>query len=87
MSLNVAFGFLKSTSFPWVPAVLGLVFGPVSYWSGIKLGAIEVPHDLMLFMTLIAIEWCISFPFLVWLAKSQTPKVESVGTATPEQEA
>ncbi|KAJ8902053.1 hypothetical protein NDN08_006461 [Rhodosorus marinus] len=85
MSLNVSFGFLKSTSFPWVPAILGLVFGPVSYWSGIKLGAIEVPHDLVFFMVLIAIEWCISFPLLLWLANSQTRKVES--TSTPELEA
>lgn len=51
-------------------AVLGAVSGPLSYWAGARLGAIELGESFTRSMVLIGIEWLLALPLLVWLLLS-----------------
>eukprot|EP00190_Bangiopsis_sp_CCMP1999_P006304 CAMPEP_0198722788 /NCGR_PEP_ID=MMETSP1475-20131203/415_1 /TAXON_ID= ORGANISM="Unidentified sp., Strain CCMP1999" /NCGR_SAMPLE_ID=MMETSP1475 /ASSEMBLY_ACC=CAM_ASM_001111 /LENGTH=190 /DNA_ID=CAMNT_0044483711 /DNA_START=44 /DNA_END=616 /DNA_ORIENTATION=- len=68
MCLNISLEFIHSQPFPWVPAILGAVCGPFTYFSGVYLGAITVPTSMLKFLTVIGAEWAIVFPVLVKLA-------------------
>ena len=65
-TLNVTFDFLKERL--WLAAILGAVFGPVSYWSGAGLGALEFLEPFAALVAL-AVAWAIFMPLLMILAK------------------
>jgi hypothetical protein len=71
----VLFASTLNSSLRWLrdryllAALLGAVFGPLSYFAGDRMGAIElnvVPINSAIVMVII---WGIITPFLVWLAK------------------
>ena len=78
MGLWVAFAALVPSGFSWLKgrlwlaAILGAVFGPISYASGVKLGALQFgPWTES--MIGVAILWLIAFPTLVWLGTKELP--------------
>lgn len=73
-SLNVSFDFIHKAPFPWVPAILGLIFGPFTYFSGANMGALALPENSLPFYTLIAIEWAVTLPLLVKFSSRISPK-------------
>jgi hypothetical protein len=70
-TLNVAYGWLRGR---WVAAALmGAVFGPLSYWAGARLGGVIFPQSLEHGMLALAIAWLVAFPALIRLAERVTP--------------
>ena len=51
-------------------AVLGAISGPLSYWAGARLGAIELTVPVARAIAVIGVEWVIAFPLLIWLLLS-----------------
>lgn len=51
---------------PVLAALLGAIAGPLTYYTGSQLGAIEIKGNIALFM--IALQWLIATPLLVWFA-------------------
>ena len=47
--------------------ILGLVFGPLSYVTGAKFGAIYFFVDIKIIIVVLAIVWGISIPFIYWV--------------------
>lgn len=67
MTLNFSMGFLKTK--PWgLSALLGFVFGPISYVAGARLGAASLDESLVHLATL-GVTWMLAMPLLVSLAK------------------
>lgn len=72
MILWIAFTSSFSASFKWLEhqyllaAVLGGVFGPIAYYSGSQLGAIDPISQQGLI--LVGLFWLISMPLMVWLS-------------------
>jgi hypothetical protein len=64
---------------------LGAIGGPASYLSGVNLGAIaHFPHDYKLL--LLAGEWALAMPVLLWPAKSSQQRSGKVhGLKTREK--
>jgi Protein of unknown function (DUF2878) len=54
------------TSRRWLAAVLGGVFGPLSYYGGYKLGAVTLGLPLPQVMIIIAITWTLLLPAAMW---------------------
>jgi Protein of unknown function (DUF2878) len=52
-------------------SLLGAVFGPVSYWSGMQLGRLQFPHSTTSTMLVLGLVWAILMPALVALALRQ----------------
>ena len=69
-SLNGTLMWLQGRYF--VAVILGAVFGPLSYVTGVRLGAIEFNKDLLFTIVVLAVVWGISVPFIAWLAKKIT---------------
>ncbi len=49
--------------------ILGAVFGPLSYVSGVRLGAATFNYDFWFTMGVLAVVWGLAVPGLVWLNK------------------
>ena len=63
LTLNSSLAFL--TTQPLItPALLGLVFGPVTYYAGAKLGAADLEASLS-HVLFLAVVWMLAMPFLV----------------------
>jgi hypothetical protein len=83
-TLWVAFATTLHTSLRWLSgryalaAALGVIGGPLSYYSGAQLGALTLNPDLTLSFLIMAIAWGIAMPILVWLAKQEAGKGESL---------
>ena len=75
VSLWVAFATTLHTSLRWLSgkyglaAILGVIGGPVSYYSGAQLGALTLNPDRTFSFITMAIVWGVAMPILVWLAK------------------
>ena len=54
-------------------AVLGLVFGPLAYWTGAKMGAAELPGGASSLLA-IAAAWALAFPTVMLLAAAISPR-------------
>ena len=50
-------------------AVLGAISGPMAYFAGSKLGAIELQGEVSILM--IALQWSLAMPLLMWLAEKR----------------
>ncbi len=58
-------------------AVLGAIAGPFSYYGGVKWGAVEFGVGFWLAMVVIAIEWALAMPALLWLSAKWVPPSEA----------
>lgn len=66
-------------------AVFGAVGGPLSYYYGLRLGAIDFNPSYVLTLTTLAIVWAAVMPALIWLGCSLVPDGAPDGAiATPE---
>lgn len=63
--LNVSLRWLKRRY--WLAALLGAVSGPLAYFSGARLGALELLQPQAALLTLAA-GWAICMPLLMWLS-------------------
>ncbi|MCL1141301.1 DUF2878 domain-containing protein [Shewanella gaetbuli] len=52
-----------------IQAVLGGVFGSLSYFSGFKLGAVSLPLGTMFSTVALIVIWSVLFPVLLYIAK------------------
>jgi hypothetical protein len=73
LTLWVAFGSLLTSSLAWLggsvaaAVVFGAVGGPLSFWSGSRLGATELPRDWASFLAL-GLEYAVLLPILLRVA-------------------
>ena len=65
-SFNVSMRWLKGR-LP-LAALLGGVFGPMSFWGGARLGAVSFP-DPMLALAVLAVGWAVLMPLMVVIAE------------------
>ena len=66
-------------------AVFGAVGGPLSYYYGLRLGAIEFNSNYVLTLVTLAVVWAAVMPALIWLRCTLVPDRASEGAAaTPE---
>jgi hypothetical protein len=68
LTLNTSLAFLKTQPL-WISAVAGLVFGPITYYAGAKLGAADFDGSFYHFGAL-ALAWALAMPTLIYLAKT-----------------
>ena len=72
MGLWVAFAAMIPSGFAWLKGrlwlagLLGAIFGPLSYASGVKLGALQFGPWVESMMG-VAVLWLVAFPALVWV--------------------
>ena len=48
--------------------VLGAIFGPLAYWAGARLGAVELPQDHASLIA-VAIEWAVAMPLVLLMVR------------------
>jgi len=78
-----AFATLLNTALTWLrgrtllAVVFGAIGGPLAYYSGAKLGALQLNENLWLALTVIAIEWAAVTPLAIWLAHRRDGKAVS----------
>ena len=65
IALNVSLRWLRGRW--WLAAVLGAVGGPVSFASGVRLGAAHFV-DAAAALAAIAVAWALALPLLMWLS-------------------
>lgn len=53
----------------WLASALGAIGGPVAYYGGQRLGAIQLSGSVSFSLAVIAIEWCLATPILVYLSE------------------
>jgi hypothetical protein len=68
LTLNTSLAFLKTQPL-WISALAGLVFGPITYYAGAKLGAAAFDGSFYHFGAL-ALAWALAMPALIYLAKT-----------------
>ena len=59
----------------WRAVLLGAVSGPLSYYAGQRLGAVQFGFGLWPTLVLLAVLWAGLFPALQWLAGKQTAQL------------
>lgn len=78
MGLWVAFAAMIPSGFAWLKGrlwlagLLGAIFGPLSYASGVKLGALQFGPWVESMMG-VAVLWLVAFPALVWGGTRNAP--------------
>jgi hypothetical protein len=65
-TLNVSLSALKGH--PVVAGILGALGGPLAYWAGQRLGAVEFGESLPVTLAILAVVWTIITPTLFELA-------------------
>ncbi len=71
-TLNVSLSWLHGK--PLAAALLGAVGGPLAYWAGDRLGAIEMDRPLLVPLFAVGLAWCIVTPLLFRLARAMNMK-------------
>ena len=69
LTINHSLAWL--TAHPLLPAATGLFGGPMAYYAGLKLGAVEYLADPMLVSALLGIAWASSLTILVRLSQAR----------------
>jgi hypothetical protein len=75
------FGFatLPNASLAWLKgrwatqALLGALAGPLTYWTGVKLGAASLPDPAQGALLAIALAWALALPVIFLLAEALSP--------------
>lgn len=65
-TLNVSLGWMRGR--PALAAALGLFAGPLAYWAGARLGALEIVKPAAALVAL-ALGWAVILPLLIALAR------------------
>ena len=65
IALNVTLRWLKRK--PWLAALLGAVFGPLSFMGGVRLGGARFVDEPAALVTL-AVMWAVLMPLVMWLS-------------------
>jgi hypothetical protein len=52
----------------WLAAAVGAVAGPLAYWAGGRLGALDWPRGLLVGVVAVAPLWALAVPLVLWLA-------------------
>lgn len=77
-ALWLGFASLPTGSLGWLRGrnglqmLLGLVFGPIAYWTGARMGAATMPDAGSLFI--IGLAWALAFPAIMMLAEAISPR-------------
>ncbi len=72
-TLNVSLNWLKTRSI--VAMLLGALAGPLAYWGGARLGALEIV-DFSAAMIYLSIGWAVAVPALLKIASSITLSID-----------
>ena len=72
LTINHSMSWLKIH--PLIPALLGMISAPLSYYAGKKFGAVEYNHDTLLVSAYIGIAWCVALPLIVKFSDEQEAK-------------
>ena len=64
-TLNVSLRWLKQR--PLLAAALGAISGPAAWFTGYKLGGVQIP-DMVSAMTVLAVGWALLMPLLMFLS-------------------
>lgn len=73
--LWMAFGATMNVAYRWLhgrwlaAAIMGAVFGPLSYWAGMRLGGVVFPRSMEFGLASLSLAWLVAFPALVWMAQ------------------
>jgi hypothetical protein len=67
LTLNTSLAFFKQAPLI-LSAVVGLVFGPLSYIAGAQLGAASFDNSLP-HLAILGVTWMLAMPALVWMAQ------------------
>ena len=67
MTLNASLSFLQKMPW-WISAMVGLLFGPLTYYAGAQLGAASFDSSWIHIIALASI-WMVALPFLLYIAK------------------
>jgi hypothetical protein len=76
-ALWLGFASLPNGSLTWLQGrsglqmLLGLVFGPLAYWTGAKMGAAQMPTPVALLV--IGLAWALAFRAIMMLAETISP--------------
>ncbi|MDJ0881576.1 MAG: DUF2878 domain-containing protein [Gammaproteobacteria bacterium] len=62
-TLNVSLSWLKDRYF--VALIFGAAGGPLAYYAGLKLGAVDMPNQFLA-LTALGFGWAVIMPFLMW---------------------
>ncbi|QPG04380.1 DUF2878 domain-containing protein [Salinimonas marina] len=54
---------------PGISALLGVIFGPLSYWAGARFGAVDFPNSLIFTLIILAVVWGLLFPLCMYVYK------------------
>ncbi len=73
-TINISLAWLKEKM--GLASILGAIAGPLSYWSGARLGAIHIANSNMA-MLYLSIGWAIAVPVLFKLASPAQPLISS----------
>lgn len=65
MAPNVTLRWLKRR--PWLAAVLGALFGPLSFAGGVRLGGARFV-DMPAALATLAVQWALLMPLVMWLS-------------------
>lgn len=82
-ALWVGFATLPNASLGWIKGrwllqvVFGLIFGPLAYWTGAKMGAASFPGSTGGSLFTIALVWALAFPTIMLLADRIAPQAPS----------
>ena len=83
VSLWISFGAITHASFYkmyghyfWA-IIIGGIGGPMAYWGGVATDALIISSSKELFLGMIALEWAIAFPFLLWAGQKIQEKYAS----------
>jgi FtsH-binding integral membrane protein len=74
-SLNGSLSWLKGRYL--LAVILGAVFGPLSYVTGMRLGAAEFHYDFWITVGVLAVVWGLVVPALVWFSKKMVDEGEA----------
>ena len=65
IALNVTLRWLKRR--PWLAALLGAVFGPLSFMGGVRMGGARFVDEPAALVTLVAM-WAVLMPLVMWVS-------------------
>ena len=54
---------------PGLSALLGVIFGPLSYWAGARFGAVDFPNSVVFTLIVLALIWGVLFPLCMYVCK------------------
>jgi len=70
---------------PMLPALMGLIGGPLAYYTGLRLGAVEYLTDPLLISCLLGIIWAIALSILVIVSRIDLTRHSSIKSSTSSQ--